>query len=400
MGQAVTKKNNQIFTIIVICIVLIFSNINFTSFSANTTAQEPEENQFLELRAAELIQKEGEKPQLIMELWGNNLQFKGFNVRFSYDTAMINLSSIQDNQLITDIVDIMGDQNEYFQFEDEFKNSLDFMQISDDLGILDITISLNPPVQESENIVDLGDGIGKVVDTGESLLIGKISFQLTEEKFNTQWFNLVESQTSSPLTGIKINIDGTNMFENQSTFRFTDTLEGSIKGQIYTAPTANLKKYTATIKVYPSDEVKKIINWDEVENTTGDDLHDKLLSISEKRINTNDDGTYEMSLPMGTYDILIDKPGYLDQIYTEIQIKPGETVDLGYAELFAGDVNKDGIIEILDASLIMNSFGIIESDIAYDTKYDFNEDKQIEILDVSLLMSNYSLERSIVRGKE
>lgn len=400
MGQAVTKKNNQIFTIIVICIVLIFSNINFTSFSANTTAQEPEENQFLELRAAELIQKEGEKPQLIMELWGNNLQFKGFNVRFSYDTAMINLSSIQDNQLITDIVDIMGDQNEYFQFEDEFKNSLDFMQISDDLGILDITISLNPPVQESENIVDLGDGIGKVVDTGESLLIGKISFQLTEEKFNTQWFNLVESQTSSPLTGIKINIDGTNMFENQSTFRFTDTLEGSIKGQIYTAPTANLKKYTATIKVYPSDEVKKIINWDEVENTTGDDLHDKLLSISEKRIKTNDDGTYEMSLPMGTYDILIDKPGYLDQIYTEIQIKPGETVDLGYAELFAGDVNKDGIIEILDASLIMNSFGIIESDIAYDTKYDFNEDKQIEILDVSLLMSNYSLERSIVRGKE
>lgn len=394
------NNHNKIYIIAVICIVCILSNMIFASFAKATVSKEPEENQFLELRAAELIEKEGEKPQLIMELWGNNLQLKGFNVRFSYDTANIKLSSLQDNQIITDMVDIMGDTNEYFEFVGEFKQALDFMQISSEEGILDITISLNPPVEESENIVDLGEGIGKVLDTGESLLIGRISFQLTEEKFNTEWFKLVESETSSPLTGIKINIDGTNMFDNQSTFRFTDALAGGIKGQIYTAPTAKLNKYTATIKAYPSDKVKEIIDWDEVGENTGDDIHDKLISLSEKRVKTNDDGTYEMSLPMGTYDILVDKPGYLDQIYIGIQIKPGETVDLGYAELFAGDVNKDGIVEILDASLLMNSFGIVDTDSTYDAKYDFNEDKEIEILDASLLMSNYSLERKIIRGKE
>lgn len=45
---------------------------------------------------------------------------------------------------------------------------------------------------------------------------------MTEEVFDSTWFHLVSSTESSPATGIKINLDGTKFYEEQSTFRFTD----------------------------------------------------------------------------------------------------------------------------------------------------------------------------------
>ena len=50
---------------------------------------------------------------------------------------------------------------------------------------------------------------------------------------------------------------------------------------------------------------------------------------------------YEIYVIPGTYDILLDKPGYLDHIYTKQTVNEGETIDLGEKELKAGDINKD-----------------------------------------------------------
>lgn len=41
-----------------------------------TTELQPTENQFLELRATEINKIEGQNRQVIMELWGNELEFK------------------------------------------------------------------------------------------------------------------------------------------------------------------------------------------------------------------------------------------------------------------------------------------------------------------------------------
>ena len=81
--------------------------------------------------------------------------------------------------------------------------------------------SFNPPVEEREHIIDK-EGIGKVVNTDGGVLLGKMSFQMTADVFDATWFNLVATEDTSPRTGIKINIDGTHYYEEQSTFRFTD----------------------------------------------------------------------------------------------------------------------------------------------------------------------------------
>lgn len=41
-----------------------------------TTELQPTDDQFLELRAAEITEIEGKNKQLTMELWGNELEFK------------------------------------------------------------------------------------------------------------------------------------------------------------------------------------------------------------------------------------------------------------------------------------------------------------------------------------
>lgn len=44
--------------------------------SVKTIEIQPTDNQFLELRAVEINEVEGQNKQLIMELWGNELEFK------------------------------------------------------------------------------------------------------------------------------------------------------------------------------------------------------------------------------------------------------------------------------------------------------------------------------------
>ena len=110
---------------------------------------------------------------------------------------------------------------------------------------------------------------------------------------------------------------------------------------------------------------------------------------------TNEDGTYEIYLIPGTYDILLDKPGYLDHIYSSKTIEENKTIDLGYKELLAGDVNKDSTIEISDLSSLLSSYGIADTDKNYDESMNFNDDGYIEISDLSALLGNYLESRDI-----
>ena len=146
---------------------------------------------------------------------GETIQYlNGFDVRFSYDETKIQPSNIQTN-VITD------DELEYFQFAEEFQDSLDIFTIPFDgegAGIRAI-VSINPPISEkTEHIVERDGKIS--IDTKGSVLLGTMSFQMTEETYDPSWFQLVTS-TSSPKTGIKISVSTTEYYEAQSTFRFT-----------------------------------------------------------------------------------------------------------------------------------------------------------------------------------
>lgn len=170
---------------------------------------------------------------------------------------------------------------------------------------------------------------------------------------------------------------------------------GTIKGNIFLKPMKTTGIYRATIRVYKTDEVETVVDWSTVKVGKRDNVHEKLLTLDSINVETNEDGTYEIYIVPGTYDILLDKAGYLDNIITSKTITEGETIDLGEKELLAGDINKDGTIQLLDLSALLAIYETKTTDSSYNKEIDFNEDGKIQLVDMSILLGNYEKNREI-----
>lgn len=524
------KKTSKLIVVIITVFLTLFTNyvipINKV-YAADTdnSILEPSSDQYLELRATKVNKIEGKNKQVIMELWGYNIEFKGIDFRFEFDNSIYNPSNLETNE-ITD------DETEYFKMEDEFKDSLELMSVpyAKAENVLREVVSFNPPVSTSEHIIEK-DNVGKVVTTAGGVKLGEFSFNMNADKFDFSSFKLVADE-SSPTTGIKINIDGKNSYQSQSVFKFTDktaskdaTLSnlqvskettdesGTITTTDYaltptfdkTADTQNyeitlseyldtmkitatqndakatmkikipkrdddgnlvyesdgttityeqkdltdktpyeltlnklgeadtivtvivtaedketVKEYTVTIKrpyatikgsiflkqltdkmkeanirIYNSNDVAKVIDWSKVESKKQDKIHEQLLKIKSNDNQTDEHGKFEIKVVPGTYDILLDKAGCLDKIYTKKELKDGDTLDLGENELYYGDFNKDGVIQLLDLSALSKVFDIDTTSTKYDIKMDANEDGKIQLLDLSALKKNYEKYREV-----
>lgn len=443
--QKVSKKIiATIINLIILCIC--FCNVSI----AESKLVEPTEDQFFELRAVKVTNIEGKDKQVIFELWAHEIEFKGFDVRFSYDGTHFAPSNITTN-------DYTDDETEFFKFESEFSDCLELFTVpytGTSTGGMRAVVSFNPPISESEHIKNK-ENVGMIVDSSGSVLLGTLSFRTTLDKFDISSFKLETSDTTSPKTGIKIIIDGSTYYENQSTFRFTDksasrnadlsniklsngneddenykeyalnpsfdknTLEyttelleyvdkvnlevtkedekssivikqpkhdengnlvfeddgstivyeetslddlkneivlnklgepdtvielkvtaedevttktykitihrpyGTIKGSIHTVNSNDV--HIADVKVYNNSDQ---IDW---ENISSHDELDNYKTVLNKK--TNEDGTYEIKVIPGKYDVLIDKVAYLDYIVTTIQVNENDEIDLDNVEL-------------------------------------------------------------------
>ena len=443
--QKVSKKIiATIINLIILCIC--FCNVSI----AESKLVEPTEDQFFELRAVKVTNIEGKDKQVIFELWAHEIEFKGFDVRFSYDGTHFAPSNITTN-------DYTDDETEFFKFESEFSDCLELFTVpytGTSTGGMRAVASFNPPISESEHIKNK-ENVGMIVDSSGSVLLGTLSFRTTLDKFDISSFKLETSDTTSPKTGIKIIIDGSTYYENQSTFRYTDksasrnadlsniklsngneddenykeyvlnpsfdknTLEyttelleyvdkvnlevtkddekssivikqpkhdengnlvfeddgstivyeeaslddlkneivlnklgepdtvielkvtaedevttktykitihrpyGTIKGSIHTVNSNDV--HIADVKVYNNSDQ---IDW---ENISSHDELDNYKTVLNKK--TNEDGTYEIKVIPGNYDVLIDKVAYLDYIVTTIQVNENDEIDLDNVEL-------------------------------------------------------------------
>ena len=443
--QKVSKKIiATIINLIILCIC--FCNVSI----AESKLVEPTEDQFFELRAVKVTNIEGKDKQVIFELWAHEIEFRGFDVRFSYDGTHFAPSNITTN-------DYTDDETEFFKFESEFSDCLELFTVpytGTSTGGMRAVVSFNPPISESEHIKNK-ENVGMIVDSSGSVLLGTLSFRTTLDKFDISSFKLETSDTTSPKTGIKIIIDGSTDYENQSTFRFTDksasrnadlsniklsngneddenykeyalnhsfdknTLEyttelleyvdkvnlevtkddekssivikqpkhdengnlvfeddgstivyeekslddlkneivlnklgeqdtvielkvtaedevttktykitihrpyGTIKGSIHTVNSNDV--HIADVKVYNNSDQ---IDW---ENISSHDELDNYKTVLNKK--TNEDGTYEIKVIPGNYDVLIDKVAYLDYIVTTIQVNENDEIDLDNVEL-------------------------------------------------------------------
>lgn len=154
----------------VLAIMLSVVGINIYSHADTTKILTPTENQYLELKATSIIDKEDGNKQLIMELWGHNLEFKGFSFRFSYDSEKYKLSDVTTNELTDDCM-------KYFKFEDEFIETLEFFDVTyKGLGSgLEAVVSFLPPIETSEHIIDKED-VGKLIHTRRFSIARKTKF--------------------------------------------------------------------------------------------------------------------------------------------------------------------------------------------------------------------------------
>lgn len=124
-------------------------------------------------------------------------------------------------------------------------------------------------------------------------------------------------------------------------------------------------------------------------------MHDELVALESRDYVTNDDGTYEIYLIPGTYDILLDKDAYLDCIFISQLLTEGATIDLGNKTLLAGDIDNNGIVNALDIAKIKSFYGMHSTDAGINEAHDFNMDTIINALDIAYVKSNYSKTREI-----
>lgn len=69
-------KLKQKINLIIMLIIYLVSVIGYRTFSLASTEIEPEESQYLELKATTINKLEDGTQQVIMELWGHEIDFK------------------------------------------------------------------------------------------------------------------------------------------------------------------------------------------------------------------------------------------------------------------------------------------------------------------------------------
>lgn len=70
-----SRNNRKTIFVIVAIIIILFSSLTKVMASDGDCVT-PTDEQFMELRAVEVKEIEGKNKQVIMELWGNNVEFK------------------------------------------------------------------------------------------------------------------------------------------------------------------------------------------------------------------------------------------------------------------------------------------------------------------------------------
>lgn len=181
---------------------------------------------------------------------------------------------------------------------------------------------------------------------------------------------------------------------------------GIIKGSVYLPPMSSTNTHIANIRAYKSSNVNKLFtdnslgDWDTVQSNvtaSGDNVHDLLLTLDGIEDVTNEDGTYEIYVIPGTYDIMVDQTAYLDAIYISKTVAEGETLNLGEYSLYAGDLDKSGLIDISDYLLIGNAYNTVSTDSNYVVDYDFDPNEGINISELMYFANNYLKTREVIK---
>lgn len=106
---------------------------------------------------------------------------------------------------------------------------------------------------------------------------------------------------------------------------------------------------------------------------------------------TDSDGSFLLFMPTGVYTLTISVPGWSYMEIHDLMIVTGETLNLGIAYLYWGDMNGDGYINVEDLLLMAQAIGIIPEQDGWLSHADINDDGHINVLDLLHAVPNIGL---------
>lgn len=94
------------------------------------------------------------------------------------------------------------------------------------------------------------------------------------------------------------------------------------------------------------------------------------------------DGTYEIEVGQGTYDVVLGKAGYLYKTYEDVVANANE-VNLGAITLMAGDLDNSGTIDFTDLQAVLSNY---RGNVA---EYDVDNNGSVDFTELQNVLSNY-----------
>ena len=106
---------------------------------------------------------------------------------------------------------------------------------------------------------------------------------------------------------------------------------------------------------------------------------------------SDQDGYFLVSLPVGTYDILVKHSHTLTNKQNMITIYAGiTTIPVDFGILSEGDANDDNAVTSTDFFILRDAYNSAAGDINFDARADFNEDQVVNSSDFFLLRNHYN----------
>lgn len=127
----------------------------------------------------------------------------------------------------------------------------------------------------------------------------------------------------------------------------------------------------------------------------GDDSNIELASTL-----TDENGFFSFAVSSGFYTLKFTKLSYLVTTVQKINIESKKLLTLNDIELYAGDVNGDGVINAKDLNTLNQHFGQEAQPGTENEKYDLNQDGIINALDRSLIEQNMNRKDEIIAWNE
>ena len=181
--------------------------------------------------------------------------------------------------------------------------------------------------------------------------------------------------------------DGTTHTYEISIHRPFATIKGTIKyDKIEENENPDIDK-TTMLNVYKTGD----FDWYKLQDIFADDALtyddlDKIEKVTEEK--SNADGSYEIYITPGTYDLQIDKRGFLDYIISNITLNENDVVDIGEKTLIAGDINRDAIIGLEDVQDFLANKDAVKGDAFYKEQYDLVQYDVIGLESLQYIVAN------------